>query len=52
MKTKNLKLDKQLYEFYLEHCIDESKNEIPLSYLEWKINYGEEEEREIILKQL
>ena len=43
---------KKLYEFYLEHCIDESKNEISLSYLEWKLNYGEEEQRELILKQL
>ena len=43
---------KKLYEFYLEHCVDESKNEISLSYLEWKLNYGEEEQRELILKQL
>ena len=39
---------KKLYEFYLEHCIDE--NEIPLSYLEWKLNHGEEEQRELILE--
>ena len=39
---------KQLYEFYLEHCIDENKNEIPLSYFQWKLNHGEEEQRELI----
>jgi len=38
-----MKTLKNLYEFYLEYCVDESKNEIPLSYLEWKLNHGEEE---------
>jgi hypothetical protein len=43
---------KKLYEFYLAHCIDKSKNEIPLTYSEWKLNHGEEEQRKLILKQL
>jgi len=32
-----------LYTFYMEHCVDETKNEVPLSYDEWKDNHGEEE---------
>lgn len=43
---------KKLYQFYLDHCIDENKNEIPLSYSEWRLNHGKEEQRKLILKQL
>jgi len=42
----------KLYRFYLEYCIDETKNEIPLSYSEWELNHGEEEQRELILTNL
>ena len=33
----------ELYTFYIENCVDETKNEIPLDYKEWKDNYGNEE---------
>jgi len=26
----------ELYNFYLEYCIDENKGEIPLNYKEWE----------------
>lgn len=26
----------ELYDFYLENCIDEEKGEIPLSFKEWE----------------
>jgi len=32
-----------LYIFYLKNCIDEDKNEIPLSYKEWVLNHGKQE---------
>lgn len=37
------KLLERVYEFYLEHCVDEEKGEIPLNYYEWVKNHGEEE---------
>jgi len=33
----------ELYTFYIENCIDEDKNEIPLNFDEWVENYGEKE---------
>jgi len=33
----------ELYSFYIENCVDEDKNEIPLPYKEWVINYGKQE---------
>jgi len=37
-KENNLKI---LYNFYLENCVDEK--EIPLSFNDWRYNYGNEE---------
>ena len=31
------------YDVYLEECVDEEKGEIPLSFIEWIKNHGEEE---------
>ena len=33
----------ELYDFYIENCVDEEKGEIPLNFKEWKDNYGKEE---------
>ena len=38
-----MKTLQDLYTFYIEHCIDEDKNETPLSYSEWVNNHGDEE---------
>jgi len=37
---KNLE---ELYNFYVENCVDEDKKEEALSFEEWKENHGEEE---------
>ena len=42
-----------LYSFYLENCVDETKNEIPLCFEEWVVNNGKEElEYNLINKDL
>jgi hypothetical protein len=38
-----MKTLQDLYTFYIENCVDETKNEIPLNYKEWIDNYGNEE---------
>jgi hypothetical protein len=39
----DMKLLQELYDFYIENCVDEENGEIPLNFEEWNNNYGEEE---------
>ena len=36
MKNNELSIYEK-YSFYIEHCVDEDKGEIPLCFEEWKI---------------
>jgi predicted ATPase len=39
----NMETLEESYDFYIEHCVDEEKGEIPLNFEEWKENHGGDE---------
>ena len=47
----NIETLEESYDFYIEHCVDEEKGEIPLNFEEWKENHSIEEYHAMAIRE-